>query len=89
MMMAASAGHLDIVKSLRDAGGNINARDALGRTPLMYAHLGDQPPGFIFKIIMAGARTDMVDGKGATVRDYQLESNIRRASDGKSLCAIL
>lgn len=89
VMAAASVGRLDIVRTLCDAGGNINGRDALGRTPLMYAHMSDQPPGFIFKIIMAGARTDMVDGKGATVRDYQRESNIRRASDGKSLCAIL
>jgi len=89
MMVAASDGYLDIVKSLRDAGGNINGRDTLGRTPLMYAHMSDQPPGFIFKIIVAGARTDMVDGKGATVRDYQLESNMRRVAKGESVCTIL
>lgn len=89
MMLAASTGHLDIVKCLRDAGGKINGGDGLGRTPLMYAYLGDQPPGFIFKIIMAGARTDMVDDNGRTVRDYQRDSNIRRVNDGKSLCAIL
>ncbi|MCA7084171.1 ankyrin repeat domain-containing protein [Cupriavidus sp. DB3] len=89
IMAAASAGHLDIVKSLRDAGGNINGRDGLGRTPLMHAHLGDQPLGFILKIIMAGARTDMVDGEGRTIRDYQRESNLRRAAEGKSTCTIL
>ncbi|WP_422648173.1 Ankyrin [Cupriavidus sp. H18C1] len=89
MMLAASAGQLDIVKSLRQAGGNINGRDRQGRTPLMYAHLGDQPPGFIFKIVMAGARTDMVDGEGRTVRDYQLDSNIRRVAKGQNICTIL
>ncbi len=89
MMMAAAAGRLDIVRSLCDAGGKINGRDALGRTPLMYAYLSDQPKGVISKLIMAGARRDMADDMGSTVKDYQFQSDRRRAARGEGRCAIL
>ncbi|KAJ8614250.1 hypothetical protein CTAYLR_001093 [Chrysophaeum taylorii] len=37
LMMSAEAGHLDIVKALKDAGAEVEIRDSYGRTPLYAA----------------------------------------------------
>lgn len=37
LMMAAEAGHLDVVQALKDAGAHIEMRDSYGRTPLYAA----------------------------------------------------
>lgn len=37
MMMSAEAGHLDIVRALKEAGAKIEIRDSYGRTPLYAA----------------------------------------------------
>ena len=66
---------------LIQAGSDVNAQDNIGRTPL-HDVVFDQAPGYLFEVplttaaasmlIKAGARMDVPDNDGKTVRDLIL-----------------
>jgi thioredoxin-related protein len=67
----AASGDVAIVQSLLDAGANPNARDAGGVTPLMLA-AGAGRDETVTLLRGAGARLDMKDYQGSSVRDWAL-----------------
>jgi thioredoxin-related protein len=67
----AVRGDSDILKSLISAGANTNARDAGGVTPLMLAAAAGGLDN-IDLLRAAGARLDMKDYQGSSVKDWAL-----------------
>lgn len=72
----AVGGDPGMLKLLLEAGANPNAQDAGGVTPLMLAAAAGQEDGT--KMLRgAGARLDMKDYQGASVRDWALRGDHR------------
>lgn len=67
MMMSAEAGHLDIVRALRDAGADVEIRDSYGRTPLYAASVAGHIDVVRFLVREAGADVCAVDCENRSV----------------------
>ena len=66
---ATAYGTPDVVAAWVRDGADVDGRDALGRTPLMYAAaFGNR--GTASALLSAGAVLDLTDGDGATAADY-------------------
>jgi len=68
LFLAASEGDVETVKSLIDAGENVNARDEEGETPLMYAAVRAQTQ-VVPLLLRKGAQIDAVSVNGETALD--------------------
>jgi len=77
----AVAGEGSILKSLLTAGANPNARDAGGVTPLMLAAAAGRSDN-IGLLRAAGARLDMKDYQGSSVKDWALRGGHRELAEG-------
>jgi len=65
LIAAATLGHLDCIKTLVDAGGNINAKDASGKTPLHWVvRYGND--ACVRVLVDAGAHINTTDNNGET-----------------------
>lgn len=63
--VAHGSTHLEAVKLLLDCGSDINAQDADGLTPLMFAAMHDKKE-CLDLFLQRGANTDLTDNRGRT-----------------------
>lgn len=70
----ARDGTLDEIQAAIAAGADVNARDAYGQTPLMYA-AGANSPAVIEALIAAGAEVNAHSGAGWTALMYAARDN--------------
>ncbi len=71
LIMAAPFGPPELIKTLLDAGANVNAKDVRGMTPLMLAVATDhQDAGVIRLLLDRGADRQMKDEAGFTAMDW-------------------
>lgn len=69
LQRAAAQGHARIIELLVEAGADVNARDALGRTPLMAAALGDHTEA-LESLLKAGADPTLLDQRNMQAFDH-------------------
>lgn len=74
LMCGALNSNQDIIKFLIDNGADINKRNSLGRTALMYAAKYNQNPEVIKILAKEGADLNSKDNKGKDVLDYASEN---------------
>mmetsp|Transcript_8890 Transcript_8890/g.28218 ORF Transcript_8890/g.28218 Transcript_8890/m.28218 type:complete len:213 (-) Transcript_8890:60-698(-) len=67
LMMSAEAGHLDIVKALKEAGAQIEIRDSYGRTPLYAAAVAGHIDVVSYLVRVAGADVAALDCENRSV----------------------
>lgn len=66
---AVASGNLDQVRKLLAQGADIDARDSLGRTPLMRAAMGRSQP-MVSELLAAGANANLRDHAGKSAADH-------------------
>ena len=62
LLAAAAAGDVAAIRAALDAGANVDARDATGRTPILAATIADRPDA-VRALLDAGADVDLQDDK--------------------------
>lgn len=70
---AADKGDLSAVQSLLAQGVPVNARDSLGRTPLMVAVLGGHQ-SLVVALMDAGGDADLRDNAGLSAADHAMQA---------------
>ncbi len=71
LLMSAAFGPPELIKTLLDAGANVNAKDVRGMTPLMLAVANDhQDPAVIRLLISHGADAQIKDDIGKSTADW-------------------
>jgi len=76
---AIEDGDLIEIRALLNAGANVEGRDVLGWTPLIYAALQDQPQT-IRLLLDHGADAEARDVYGRTAREYALREQLADAT---------
>jgi len=66
----AKTGSLQDIQAALQQGADVNAMDAGGETPLMYAAENNQPPEVIAELLNAGANVNARDSAGVTPLMY-------------------
>jgi hypothetical protein len=75
LILASAYGPVDVVRALVDAGANVNAREARGMTPLMYAAATDHGDIEIAKLLVArGADVHVKTPEGESALDWARKS---------------
>lgn len=90
LILAVAPGHTETVRTLLDAGANVNAVDVRGMTPLMLAVATDHPNRDILKLLLERRPDTKIRSKaGETALDWALKFNnsaiisaVRAASPG-------
>ncbi len=67
--LMSAAGYPDVADALLKAGGDVNARDAFGRTPIAFAAMGGCTTAFNF-FRSRGSDPSLTDSHGKSADDY-------------------
>jgi ankyrin repeat protein len=71
LLMAAPFGPPDLIRTLLDAGADVNAQDVRGMTPLMLAIATDRPDKAVIRMLLDhGANPQIKNNKGETAADW-------------------
>lgn len=82
LLMAAPFGPPELIKTLLDAGADVNAKDVRGMTPLMLAVAADhQDPSVIRTLLDHGADTQIKSKAGDTAADWARRFALRPGMD--------
>ena len=71
-------GNVNQIRAFCEAGGDINARDATGRTALHYAVLGGRST-VLYRLLERGADTRIVDSGGKRAEELSNDKSIKKA----------
>jgi ankyrin repeat protein len=75
LILASTYGPAELVKTLLDAGADVNAKDVRGMTPLMLAISTDRQDAALIKILLArGADVNAKSNAGETAADWARKS---------------
>ncbi len=78
LMFASSYGPVDAVRTLLDAGADVNAKDIRGMTPLMFAVSTEMQDPVLVKLLLSrGAKRDLKSEAGETALDWARKFNRR------------
>jgi ankyrin repeat protein len=78
--LVISFGDADMVRALLQAGADINGRDFMGRTPLMFA-ASDTRIEILRMLLEAGADVNATDAKGGNALRHALEAEAEKAAE--------
>jgi N-acyl-D-amino-acid deacylase len=82
LLMSAPFGPPDLLRTLLDAGADVNARDVRGMTPLMLAIATDRQDEAVIRMMLEhGADTQLKNNSGETASDWARRTALRPATD--------
>jgi ankyrin repeat protein len=82
LLLAAPLGSTELVKTLLDAGANVNAADVRGMTPLMLAVATDRQNMDVIRMLIArGANVNAKSLAGETALDWAIKTGPKPAID--------
>ena len=88
LLVAAASSSPELVKTLLDAGADVNAKDGRGMTPLMLAvATNHQNPAVIRMLLDRGANVDVQSNAGETAADWARKVGAAcgsRAAEGRA-----